>query len=187
MPALPLFEQDAARNLKIARGNETDSIAHTTGSGILPTIMGDANKVFVDDPSRMSTPILAHEVMHKIQQHAGNFKETGDSSYDYGGLKGLQGVQSISKLNDEQQANIPQDYMAQMQHWAKQQVTPQMLQQSDQMNAAYSRPMRQLAAMAQPGNTIDTTPAAPGPPPAALTGMIKPLPEIGGASLYSKK
>jgi len=183
---LPLFEQPIARNLKLARGAEGDSIAHTTGSGVIPHILGTADKVYVDDPTRMTEPILAHEVMHKIQQQAGNFKDTGDSSYDYGGLEGLKKMGSISSLNPEQQANIPQDYQAQMAAWSKGRVTPQILQQADQMNAAFARPIQQEAAMARSGDTIDTTPAAPGPPPAALTGMIKPLPEMGGKSLYSK-
>lgn len=182
MPALPLFEQQEASKLKLARGSEGDSIAHTTDSGVIPRILGTADKVYVDDPSRMTQPILAHEVMHKIQQTAGNFKDTGDSSYDYGGLKGLAGLSSISKLNPEQQANIPQDYMSQMNAWTKQQVTPKMLSQADQLNAAYGRPIHQLANMAD--DQINTTPQAPGPPPARLTGMIKPLPEMGGKSLY---
>jgi hypothetical protein len=182
--ALPLFEQNAAKGLKVVRGNSGDSIAHTTGSGVIPRILGTADKVFVDDPSRMFTPILAHEVMHKIQQRAGNFTDTGDSSYNYGGVKGLQGLSSVSKLNPEQQANIPQDYMSQMNAWAKQAITPKVLQQADQLNGAYARPMSQLAGMAS--DQINVTPQAPGPPPAALTGIIKPLPEIGGKSLYSK-
>lgn len=181
--ALPLFEQPAASNLKVVRGNSTDSIAHVTGSGIFPRLLGTADKVFVDDPSRMTDATLAHEVMHKIQQRAGNF-EPGQDNYDYGGLKGAAGLSSISKLNPEQQANIPQDYMSQMNAWSKGKITPQILQQSDQLNAAYARPIHQLANMA--AEQIDTTPQAPGPPPAALTGMIKPLPEIGGKSLYSK-
>ena len=182
---LPLFEQEAAKGLKVVRGNASDSIAHTTGTGVLPTIMGTDNKIFVDDPSRMSEPILAHEVMHKIQQKAGNFKDTGDSNYNYGGMAGLKATPSISTLNPEQQANIPQDYMSQMNAWSKGKVTPQILRQADQLNSAYARPMSQLANMAS--DSINTTPAAPGPPPAALTGMIKPLPEIGGNSLYRSK
>jgi hypothetical protein len=180
---LPLFEQQAAKSLKVVPGTASDSIAHTTGSGVIPRIMGTADKVFVDDPSRMTEPILAHEVMHKIQQKAGNF-QPGVEGYSYGGLQGLKGLPSISSLNAEQQANIPQDYQSQMNAWAKQQVTPQMLKQADQLNAAYARPISQLAHMAQ--DTIDTTPAAPGPPPAALTGTITPLPQIGGKSIYSK-
>jgi hypothetical protein len=184
MPALPLFEQPMAKTLKVVRGDDPDAIAHTTGSGIIPRIMGTADKVFVDDPSKMSEPILAHEVMHKIQQKAGNF-QPGLDNYDYGGLAGLQKLGSVSSLNPEQQANIPQDYQSQMQHWAKGQITPQILSQADQMNTAFARPIHQLANMAQ--DTIDTTPAAPGPPPATLTGMIKPLPEIGGPTLYRSK
>jgi hypothetical protein len=180
---LPLFEQNAAKDLKVVRGHMADSIAHTTGNGVLPSILGTGDKVFVDDPTRMSEPIMAHEVMHKIQQKAGNF-EPGQDNYNYGGVKGLRGIKSISTLNPEQQANIPQDYMSQMNAWTKGQITPRVLQQADQLNQAYARPVRQLAGMA--ADQIDTTPTAPGPPPAALTGMIKPLPEIGGKSLYSK-
>lgn len=182
---LPLFEQPTASTLKVLRGRGGDSIAHTTGSGVIPQIMGDANKIYVDDPRRMTEPILAHEVMHKIQQKAGNFTDTGDSSYNYGGLQGLKALGSISKLNDEQQANIPQDYQTQMNVWAKQQITPRILKQADELNAAYARPIHQLANMAD--DQINTTPAAPGPPPAALTGMIKPLPEMGGPTLYRSK
>lgn len=181
---LPLFEQPTASTLKVVRGHQGDAIAHTTGRGVLPMLLDTADKVFVDDPARMTEPILAHEVMHKIQQKAGNFTDTGNSSYDYGGIKGLQGLGSIASLNPEQQANIPQDYMSQMNAWTKGQITPKVLQQADQLNQAYARPVRQLAGMA--ADQIDTTPAAPGPPPAALTGIIKPLPEIGGKSLYSK-
>lgn len=187
MPVLPVFEQPIARNLQVVRGNMPDSIAHTTASGPLQQITGDANRVFVDDPARMTEPIMAHEVMHKIQQQAGNFKDTGDASYDYGGIRGLQHLSSISKLNPEQQANIPQDYQTQMNAWTNGHITPKVLQQADALNAAYARPIHQLANMAGSGNTIDTTPAAPGPPPAALTGMIKPLPEIGGPTLYRSK
>ena len=181
---LPAFEQPIANTLKVVRGNSPDSIAHTTGSGILPHIMGTADKVFVDDPARMSEPILAHEVMHKIQQKAGNFMP-GQDKYSYGGISGLEKLPSISKLNPEQQANIPQDYMSQMNAWTKQAITPKVLQQADQLNGAYARPVHQLANMAD--DQINVTPQAPGPPPAALTGMIKPLPEIGGSTLYRSK
>lgn len=180
---LPLFEQNAAKDLKVVRGYMADSIAHTTGNGALPSILGTGDKVYVDDPARMSEPILAHEVMHKIQQKAGNF-QPDVKGYDYGGIKGLGALSSVSKLNVEQQAQLPQDYMSQMNAWTKGQITPRVLAQADQLNQAYARPMHQLAGMA--ADQIDTTPAAPGPPPAALTGIIKPLPEIGGKSLYSK-
>jgi hypothetical protein len=167
---VPLFEQPMARGLQMQRGNE-DAIAHTEQRG---------NSVFVDDPGRMSQPILNHEVMHKIQAKAGNF-EPGQGNYDYGGIQGLQKIPSIAKLNTEQQANIPQDYTAQMAHWAKGPITPMILSQADQLNSVYARPMQQLANMA--ADSINTTPQPPGPPPAALTGMIKPLPQIGGPTL----
>lgn len=171
---VPAFEQPMARTLNMAPGNE-DAIAHVGQGG---------NTVYVDDASRMSQPILAHEVMHKLQAKAGNFSP-GEENYDYGGMAGLKKIGgNISKLNPEQQANIPQDYTAQMAHWAKGPITPQVLGQADQMNAAYARPIGQLANMAD--DTINTAPQAPGPPPAALTGMIKPLPQIGGQTLYGR-
>lgn len=181
MPALPLFEQPMANTLKVVPGTRTDSVAHTTGFG---------NKVYVDDPKLMTEPIMAHEVMHKIQQQSGamsKFGGSGNPDYDYGSVAGLQKLGGIGKLGLEQQADIPRNYQEQMQEWSKQHLTPQILQQADQMNSAFARPIQQEAAMARPGNTIDTTPAAPGPPPAALTGMIKPLPEIGGPTLYSPR
>lgn len=182
---LPLFEQPTAATLEKVRGYAPGAIAHTTSSSGIARVLGDANKIFVDDPARFTEPIEAHEVMHKIQQKAGNFGDTGESNYDYGGIKGLKALGSISALNPEQQANIPQDYMSQMNAWTKGQITPKVLAQADQLNQAYARPVRQLAAMAD--DKINTTPAAPGPPPAALTGMIKPLPEMGGPTLYRSK
>lgn len=175
--ALPAFEQPMARTLTTARGNQVDTVAHTTGFG---------NKVYVDDPASFTAPVAAHEVFHKIQQHSGAMSHLGGGGgdYNYGGIRGLQKLPSVSKLGLEQQASIPQDYMNQMAAWDKQPITPTVLNQADQLNSAYARPMRQLAGMA--ADTINTTPAAPGPPPAALTGMIKPLPEIGGKTLYSK-
>lgn len=176
---LPLFEQPIAKTLQVVPGNRSDSVAHTTGWG---------NKVYVDTPSEMTEPILAHEVMHKIQQQSGampRFGTGGNPDYDYGSVAGLQKLKSIGQLGLEQQADLPRNYQEQMQEWSKGRITPQILQHADQMNAAFARPIRQEAAMANPSTTrIDTTPAAPGPPPAALTGMIKPLPEIGGKTLY---
>jgi hypothetical protein len=52
--------------------------------------------------------------------------------------------------------------------------------------AAYARPIQQLANMANTSkDTINVTPQAPGASPAALTGMIRPLPQIGGPTLFA--
>lgn len=179
--ALPLFEQPISRNVKVVPGNRADSIAHTNGL---------TDRVYVDDPKLMTEPIMAHELMHQIQRQSGampRFGTGGSPEYDYGSVAGLKNLRSISQLGLEQQADLPRNYQEQMQEWSKGRVTPQILQNADQMNDAFARPIRQEASMARPGNTIDTTPAAPGPPPAALTGMIKPLPEIGGQTLYRSK
>jgi len=194
---MPLFLQPLAYKNYLAPGANGGN----GGSGVIAHVTPfnskqDTNTVFVDDTNKFTPGVLAHELTHQAQRQAGGIvaqpkfhgalsnQEYG-SNFEYGGLEGLKALPSISKLNAEQQANIPQDYMAEMQDWTTRQVTPAMLRGADALNDAYARPMRQLANMANPSTTsIDTTPAAPGPPPAALTGMIKPLPEIGGKTLY---
>jgi hypothetical protein len=182
----PNFEKGVAKQAIFVRGNNPDAVAHTVSGG-------DDMRIAVDNPNWFSRPVMAHELTHLIQNKAGsqnyvNPDQGGRSVYDYGGINGLKVLGSISKLNDEQQANIPSDYLNQMQAWTKQAVTPKILQQADQLNSVYARPIHQLANMANPSNdTIDTTPQAPGPPPATLTGMIKPLPEMGGNTLYRSK
>lgn len=173
---LPAFERPTAQGLTLAKGNDPTAIAHTHGWG---------NKVFLDDPSAATQPIVAHEVMHKIQQKSGAITplSPGSSQYDYGGLQGLKKIGgNVSQLNTEQQADVPRNYMEQMQHWQKGPITDKVLGQADQLNAAYARPIHQLANMAD--DQINVTPQPPGAPPAAMTGMIKQLPEMGGPSMY---
>lgn len=172
---VPAFEQSIAAHLALARGSNPNDIAHT---GTTPW---NANKIYVDDPSAMSQPVLNHEVMHKVQQQAGNVKSVGeDPNYNYGDPAE---IKSVSSLDSEKQAQIVQDYTDQMQHMASHPVTQQTLVQADQLNTSYARSIRQLAGMAETGSGINTNPAPPGPPPAVLTGMIKPLPEIGGRTI----
>lgn len=185
---IPLYLQKIASNTPVTQGNRTDSIAHVTGSGIIPRLMGTAGKIFVDDPANMNAPVMAHELTHLAQQKAGSF-QPGLENYNFGGTAGLNRIGgNISKLNAEQQAEIPADYMSLMGSAAKMKnITPDVLQQADAANSAFARPIQQLANMANPSTTtINTTPEPPGPPPAALTGMIKPLSQVGGKTLYSQ-
>lgn len=118
---------------------------------------------------------------------------------------------SLSDLSNEQQAKVLQDYTEEMgkfglakdpdsvkfrnsKNQAEREVqlamdignakrhTPEV---ADRLNKAYGPFIRQMAEMARKPNenTINTTPAPPGPPPAALTGAVKPLPEIGGRTI----
>jgi len=181
---VPAFQQNAARGLQLVRGHDPDAIAHTPRWG---------NKIFVDNPALMTQPILDHEVEHSIQRSAGEFRPTNDvagaAEYDYGGIQGLEALRArhgtIANLNPEKQANITQDYQTQMNAWSKGPITPKVLAQSDRMNAAYGPFLRQQAAQAAPGMPV--TPSPPGAPPATLTGMIKPLPEMGGKTLSAER
>jgi hypothetical protein len=135
------------------------------------------------------------------------------SVYDYGGLEGLEGMlrngKTLTDLNNEQQAAVLQDYTNAMSKFglaqdpdsvkarnSKNPVDRQVQaaldaanakrnppEKADRLNRAYGPFIRQMAEMARAGDTINTTPATPGPPPAALTGAIKPLPEIGGKTI----
>jgi hypothetical protein len=175
---VPLFEQQVAANLSLVAGHKAGDIAHVESSPFL-----GFNKVYVDKPSAMTQPVLNHEVMHQIQRKAGNLKSVGDDpDYNYGDPAE---IKSIGNLDSEKQAQIVQDYTGRLAAMRAAPITPSTLTEADQLNSAYARPIAQLANMARQGNTIDTTPAAPGPPPAALTGMIKPLPQIGGSTLFA--
>jgi hypothetical protein len=193
LAAMPDFEQPVASTLSLLPSNDPEAVAHVFAD--------DDKHIYVDRPQLLSNPVLAHEVVHQIQNRAGadNTVEPTASSYDYGGAAGLAKTPSISTLNDEQQANIPRDYMFNMDMYKQQLANPQAgkikgglripsvtdtLKEADRMNSSYARPLHQLANMAnQSSDTIDTTPQPPGPPPAVLTGMIKPLPEIGGKTI----
>jgi hypothetical protein len=195
---LPEFEQPIAKQQTLRPGNRPGSIAH-----VMPfDSKTDTNTIFADTPSLLTPKAVAHELVHQIQRQAGGeakevdsgglinqkdpaqWKALYDKTYGYGGTEGLAKVPSIGTLNAEQQANIPLNYMTAMDDMLSKPVTDQTLQSADALNSAYARPMHQLASMARPGNTIDTEPQPPGPPPSVLTGMIKPLPDVGGQTLY---
>jgi hypothetical protein len=126
------------------------------------------------------------------------------SDYDYGGLEGLENLQkkgkSLAYLNREQQAQVLRDYTDKMEELRKPNIISgykpalnQQMQKSidDQRTAEYDRYQKayapfihQMAEMASSHtDSIDTNPAPPGPPPAKLTGALKPLPEIGGKTV----
>lgn len=190
---IPEFEKPIAAKQTLVPGNQKGSIAHVAA----PSSTEDTNKIFVDNQARFGAPEEAHELVHQIQRQAGGqqkypdsrplldqsnpqWKSIYDKTYGYGGTEGLAKTPSISTLNAEQQANIPMNYMNAMDAMRSKPVTAQTLQSADTLNSAYARPVQQLVNMARPGNTIDTEPQPPGPPPSVLTGMIKPLEAIGG-------
>jgi hypothetical protein len=203
---VPDFEKPVASTLTLAPGNEPDAFAHVSNS--------DPNHVFVDDPSRTDQPVIDHEVYHQLQNRAAadNYvsADKDGNVYNYGSIDGLDKMMKAGKttgdLNDEQQAQVLQDYTAKMQYF-RNSVTPQseidkmkaaknplagyydqrnksILKQADKMNQVYGPAIHQLSLMAnQSKDTIDTSVKAPGPPPAELTGAIKPVSEVGGKSV----
>lgn len=67
-----------------------------------------------------------------------------------------------------------------------QQDRQRALQQWDLANQAVGPYIHQLGAMPLKGDTsttINTAPPSPAPPPAAQTGIAKPLPEVGGPAI----
>lgn len=210
---VPDFEKPTAANTTIQKGNldPDETIAHEgtpiplnatqEGSSYNPSNL--KNTVYVDDPKSMDQGTLNHEVLHAIQE-AQNVRSwqaglegrgntfirpsSKDSyaNYDYGGVAGLlhrlgKG-QSLSSLGDEQQAEMLKDYTNKMQEIAGRKDSS-AASEFDQYKQAYGPFIRQMAEMARPGNTLNTTPQPPGPPPASLTGSAKPLPEIGGRTI----
>jgi hypothetical protein len=183
---VPEFERPAAANVQLNPGNEPSSIAHVDPNNPNPNLS-------VDTPNRYSASVQAHELTHNIQNAAGSSNPVNtqqapktqadiDAVYGYGGTDGLEKVMQsggISKLNDEQQASIPQTYM-------KEYVKAEKAGDAkaiDRLNQVYGPAIQQLKNMANPSKTtINTTPAAPGPPPAALTGLAKPVPGMASRS-----
>jgi hypothetical protein len=178
-------------------GQEPQDIAHLLVSPNQKQDPESSADIYIDRPNHFTQPVLDHELMHVVQANAGSEQRFAESDvpgaavnyadYGYGGAARLKGLRSVHDLNVEQQGDVVRDYADELQNlrrYAKQgRLGPKELQQADEINDAYARPMRQFAAMARTQPGIDVTPAPPGPPPAALTGSIKPLPEWGGPSI----
>lgn len=203
MQYVPEFERPIA-NTQTLVNSSASSGAYNADAGSVAHVAPfasktDTNKVYIDDPNNFTPPDLAHELVHQIQRQAGSQvkqvntapilaqknavkqKALYDATYGYGGAQGAKNLKSISTLNTEQQGNLVSDYMKQYTAGMQEGVSdPDAM---DKLNAAYQRPLQQLANMARSGNTIDTIPAAPGPPPSGIagSGLVKPLAQIGAA------
>lgn len=134
--------------------------------------------------------IRAHELTHELQYKTGlasnPHARAGDNTYDYGGQQELyKSSRPISDFTLEQQAQIVHDAVQNnataQAHARSGQVNPIGASDYDEMKAAYHPYLRQLL-QANTKNII-TTPEPPGPPPSALTGVLKPDPLIGGPTV----
>ncbi len=195
---VPEFEKPIASTLRLAQGSMKDAIAHVDWD--------DNRNIYVDNPDLLTDASLAHEVVHQIQALPGvkaryvNPEAMGERAYrayDYGGIEGLKKMlaegKTIADLNDEQQAAIIGDYVAQKRQFADTinnvNVNQDVVErQFDEMNKVYAPFIRQLAHMARPAaKGIDTSPPVPGAPPSYLTGELVSPPEVGGEAIYAEK
>jgi hypothetical protein len=176
---VPEFERDAASGVKLSAGNLPSTVAHVDPNNKNPNLA-------VDTPSRFTSSVEAHELMHDVQNAAGASNPVDSQSapksqsdidkiYGYGGTDGLDKVMKaggVSKLNDEQQASIPQTYMKEYVNAEKAGDAKAL----DRLNQVYEPAIRQLRNMANTSkDSINTTPDAPAGAPAALLGIASPV------------
>lgn len=180
--SIPEFEQPIAHQQVLQKGNDMSDIASvdTTKPGVIT----------VDRPNYFTPQVAAHELVHAIQNQTGggtqvniNASSNRTAAYDYGGTEGLaahfKSGKTVADLNMEQQASIPQNYMDEY----RKAVKAGDAKAVDKLNAVYQPAIQQLRNMANPSRTqISTTPAAPGPPPSALTGLATALPGMYSSS-----
>jgi hypothetical protein len=191
---VPEYERDAAAGTSLENQGshpDNDSVAHVDTGPLA------SRKVTVEDSSAYTAADQAHELQHVVQndntplsqkvanqfdpQHAtiAGVKSgaTGaNANYDYGGTEGLAkhlaSGKTVSDLNAEQQASIPQNYM-------KEYVKAEKAGDGkaiDRLNEVYEPAIRQLRNMASKSTTsINTTPDAPAGAPAALLGIASPV------------
>ena len=172
---VPEFERVIAGKQRLVPGNLNGAAAHVQ----------DDTHIAIDNPAQVNGGVLAHELIHQIQGKDGNMvntqaamssKSAWDSIY---GLSDLAQHHNINSLSNEQQAEIPRQYMEQYATAAKAGDAAK----ADALNKLYARPVQQLRSMATSG--MPTTPEPPGAPPAALTGMMVPLPGMDSASTHA--
>lgn len=141
------------------------------------------------DAFNAGTGTPQHEYEHVYEQSLTSPMQrlmSGEPNQDFGGLSGLAAMrkkaQTIANMNVEQRAEmVGQSYAAQKQavNLAKQgRITPQQVQAFDQWQQASHPLIQQLKNMGDAA--IDVHPAAPGLPPASVSGIIAPDPLLGG-------
>ena len=183
---VPEYEQQAAQKVQLQPDTTVPkAIAYST-----PT---DTTHIEVDHPEMYTSGVQAHELQHMVQKNAGS-RATGVSRqtsgeqgmYDYGGTEGLAkhlaSGKTVSDLNPEQQASIPENYMKEYNKAVKSGDSKAI----DRLNEVYQPAIKQLRNMANPSKTtIDTTPDAPAGAPAELLGSAKPVKGMASNSTKS--
>lgn len=186
---VPEFERDIASNTQLKSGSQANTIAQVDPDN-------SNSNITVDKPEDYTAGVQAHELVHNIQRATGDVNPVNtsqaatsqaahDAVYDYGGTEGLDKVMKsggISKLNDEQQAKIPENYMTEYNAAVKKGDTKAV----DRLNQVYQPAIKQLRDMANPSkDKINTTPDAPAGAPAELLGLAKPVKGMASNSTKS--
>lgn len=174
--------------------------ARTATTTIVPNDPNYAAEVSIVAPhtikyfgaDQVTQPTTTHEVTHIFDNSRSvgtladdlfsRLKGKTTDSYDYGGMDGLLEAQkahkTIADFGPEQRAEMVKDWQQMSQHAIKTGDSKLL----DQVNEAYGPLIRQFAALPARGDSsgINTTPADPGLPPAAQTGILAPDKLLGG-------
>ena len=191
---VPEYERGMASQVQMStsKGDPAGGDAHVDFD---PEDKNPKPNIVVDDSKQYTSAVQAHELQHNIQNAASggtgdgakgvteaqsnaaaNDNDAWQKTYGYGGTDGLAqhlaSGKTVSDLNTEQQASIPQNYMKEYVKAEKSGDAKAI----DKLNKVYEPAIRQLRNMANPSNTtINTTPDAPGAPPASATGVAVPV------------
>ena len=182
--------------LKPVAANMTVQIQPPNGIDVARVTAANPNTVQVNQPDQFGQPQLNHEVTHGyqfsrnpvvVQQMEGDLASGKlPKTYTYGGADGLLAAQqqhkTIANFGPEQQAEMVSNYTQE----ANQAIAIGDMKTLDKLNKAYGPYIQQLVNLPGKNDSMtqmsqqDLTPAAPGLPPSAITGIMEPLPAIGG-------
>jgi hypothetical protein len=187
---LPLFLQQLKMLMfDQSKHQESNTVASTRG-----------NVVGVSRPDLMAPRVLAHEASHVFQNSRVEQAPENYDEYDYGGSKGLAAGRKSGKIinnfSAEQQASIVEDWYslheAIQRLYTKQHghLTPEQAKYFEQQRDIYQPYISQFAGMnpsddGTPHDASKEVPKAPVPgvPPAAISGIAYPSPQMGGQAM----
>jgi hypothetical protein len=188
---IPAFEQQAV-------GNIHQQVDRDSGDGTAAHVNPGSSTVHVTDPSQYNGGTPQHEYTHVYEGKKQPILKTlfaggNGADQDYGGTPGLekhnaQG-KTIAQFNPEQRAEVVGD------SWAAQKkavadakagkLKPGEVEGFDRAKAAQHPTLQQMKNEGDEG--IDTHPAAPGLPPASVSGIVAPDPLLGGEWAQAKE
>lgn len=203
---VPNFLKPTAANMKIV-------VQPPNGVDVAKVSPANPNVVVVNQPNQFTQGDLNHETEHgydlsrnpaevarlaqvqQQQQQAGMYTPVAGqlpAAYDYGGADGLLAAQqqrkTIDSFGPEQRAQMVKNYTDQ----AQQAIASKDMPTLDKLNKAYGPYITQLVNLPGKNDSMttmsqqDLTPPAPGLPPSAETGIMEPLPAIGGNAAVTK-